>query len=283
MKRATPGHGTSRAATGGTGCRRRFLAFALGLWVVVCLELNLGAQVLDPRPGFEAANTLYEQGHYTEAATAYQTLIQGGIISPAVYLNLGNAWFKAGQKGQAIAAYRAGLRLAPRDPSLRFNLQFVRKEAAGEEAPAGRWWERWLASLTVNEWTVVFVCAFWLWFGLLVTREIRPGWRKSLRGYTGCAGLIACLLAFCVAAAIYQQAGQRPAVVITPEVVVRYTPLEVSPVFFKLQDGLEVSVLDEQPGQPTWFLIKDGAGREGWLKRDEVMLITASPYQSMPR
>jgi hypothetical protein len=230
-----------------------------------------GAPPLDPQPAFDAANKLYEQGHYREAAAAYQGLIQGGMVSPGLYFNLGNAWFKAGQKGRAIASYLIGLRLRPRDPSLRFNLQFVRQEVTGRERPPETWWQRWLAGLTINEWTLLCATAFWVWLALLSLREVRVEWRKSLRGYTALAGLSAILLLVCLDRATAQR-KVLPAVVVAPEAVVRYGPLDESQVDFQLHDGMEVIVLDDKPGPQSWFLVRDVTGREGWLKQDEVIL-----------
>ena len=81
-----------------------------------------------PNAEFEQANKLYEQGKFKEAAAAYQTLIDRGAESPTIYYNLGNAWYKAGQNGRAVAAYLHTERLAPRDPNVRFNLNFVRNK-----------------------------------------------------------------------------------------------------------------------------------------------------------
>ena len=52
-------------------------------------------------------------------------LIQAGSISTPIYFNLGNAWFKAGEAGRAILAFRQAEKLSPRDPDVRANLQFA--------------------------------------------------------------------------------------------------------------------------------------------------------------
>ena len=78
--------------------------------------------------GFEAANKLYEEGKFAQAAAAYEQLIQSGRVSAPLYFNLGNAWFKSGQMGRAITAYRRAEQLAPRDPDVRANLQFARNQ-----------------------------------------------------------------------------------------------------------------------------------------------------------
>jgi len=65
-----------------------------------------GAATADALAQFEAANRLYEQGRFAEAARGYEAILKGGSFSPAVYFNLGNARFKAGELGRAVVAYR---------------------------------------------------------------------------------------------------------------------------------------------------------------------------------
>src|SRR5689334_17765004 len=118
------------------------LTFAL-LWLMTC-AWNGRAQT--PLAAFDAANKLYEQGKYAEGAGAYEKILQTGTASPALYFNLGNAFFKSGQIGRAIIAYRQAQRLTPRDPDVRANLQFARNQVQGPTLAASRW-ERWLGAL----------------------------------------------------------------------------------------------------------------------------------------
>ncbi len=235
-----------------------------------------GSRAEPAASAFDQANKLYEQGKYAEAAAGYEAMIQSGARLSTLYFNLGNACFKAGEKGRAIAAYRQAETLAPRDPSLRFNLQFARNAVTGRDTLPGTRWQRWLATLTLNEWTTLAAGAFWLWFLLLALREYRRPWRKPLSGYTATAGLAAVLLAGCLGAAAFEQANTRSAVVIVPEAIVRYGPLEESQVFYQLRDGMEVSVLDEKQisGNEAWLQIQDDAHRVGWLKRDQVIMLS---------
>src|SRR6266446_6853706 len=107
----------------------------------------------------------------------------------------------------------------------------------------------------------------------------RPGGGRvlALVPATGVAGippgLAAVLLAACLGAAAFEQANTRSAVVIVPEAIVRYGPLEESQVFYQLRDGMEVSVLDEKQvsGNEAWLQVQDSARRVGWLKRDQVI------------
>ena len=277
-----------KQAIAGAAAGARSLAQRLGrlpvILVLFGLALPLGsAQAGSVAPeslaaSFDQANKLYEQGKYTDAAAAYQKLLQADPGSAALNFNLGNAWFKAGQSGRAIAAYRQAEKLVPRDPNLRFNLNFVRKKISGSDSAPPETWHHRLAALTLNEWTLLAMGAVWLWFLLLALRELRPSLRKSLSGYTATAGLAALLLSGCLAAAIYEQAGVKEAVVIATNAVVRFGPLEESGVSFQLRDGSEVTVLDrkemvEGDRKQDWLQVQDATHRVGWLQRDQVILL----------
>lgn len=246
--------------------------------VLVLSFLVLGIATLrgaEVAVSFDAANKLYEQGRFAEAAAAYAKQVEAAPSSPTLRYNLGNAWFKAGQTGRAIAAYREAERLAPRDPDVRFNLQFARKKVTGSEAAAGSLGARALAALTVNEWTMLAALAFWIWMLLLAVREWRPGWRGAVSGYTATAGMVAVVLAGGVAGAASQR-NRAEAVVCVPEAIVRSGPLEEAKVLHQWRDGVEVGILDRKElslgeARQSWVQVRDAAGRAGWLKSDQVV------------
>jgi tetratricopeptide (TPR) repeat protein len=218
---------------------------------------------------FDAANNLYFTNKFAEAAEAYGKLIAGGQRSATLYFNLGNACYKAEQMGRAIAAYRQAERLTPRDAALRANLQFVRKKVNGDERGIGPFWRDWLATLTLNEWAMTGAVLVWGWFLVLALREFKPGWRRALHSCTLWLGLTMLVSLACLAAAAYDRLANRFAVVVMKEAVLRFGPLQESRVSHQLQDGSEVSVVDEKD---NWLQVRDRKGRFGWLKRDQVQL-----------
>jgi tetratricopeptide (TPR) repeat protein len=246
-----------------------------GFLVHVSLVLTLTASAATPLAQFDQANRLYEQGKFADAAAGYQQLIAAGHSSATVYYNLGNAWFKAGQLGRSVAAYRRAQQLSPRDPNILFNLDFARRQVAGSNAPAPNLWERLLGRLTLNEWAVLAALVFWLCFALLVLREWKPAWRRPLRSYTIAAASLAALVIAMLAMAVYQSRAVREAVVVAQDAVVRYGPLEDSRVHFQLRNGAEVEIVGrKQNGSAeAWLQVRDGSNRIGWLKRDQVVVL----------
>jgi tetratricopeptide (TPR) repeat protein len=250
--------------------RTRWL-FTVFIWGV----LTFATRAADPIAIFDQANRLYEQGKFVDAANAYQQLAFSGQTSATVYYNLGNAWFKAGQLGRAVAAYRRAEALAPRDPNIRFNLNFARKQVTGSDAPLPAPWQRWLSRLTVNEWTVFASAAVWILFSLLILREWRSPLRRSFRPYVITASAATILFVGVAGLAFYERARTHEAVVVTPQAIVRYGPIEDSRVHYQLRDGSEVVVLDQKQLSQTesWLQVRDGSQRIGWLKRDQVVVL----------
>ncbi|HKX60809.1 MAG TPA: SH3 domain-containing protein [Verrucomicrobiae bacterium] len=239
---------------------------------------SAGAAVVDSTQtivGFDAANKLYEQGRYADAAGGYQKLIEAGAVSPTLFFNLGNAYFKAGESGRSIAAYRQAERLAPRDPNIQFNLNFARKRVASGEPPAGPFLARIIGALTLNEWTALAVGAFWAAFLLLAIGELRASFRDTGRRYAILAILAAVVFGAGVAGAARERLHPSDGVIAVPEAVVRSGPLDEAKVLHQFRDGTEVKLLDrKQIGNGiTWFQIRNSAGYSGWIKDDQLAVL----------
>jgi hypothetical protein len=218
----------------------------------------------DPAVEFDAANQLYEQGRFREAAAAYEKLLPAAP-TPALWFNLGNARFKAGQLGEAIAAYRVAQALAPRDPDIRANLQFARDQVKGPSLRPG-WLDRRLASLTLNEWTLLAAVPAWLFLSLLTLRQLRPAPAPRLRGWTWFLGLSAVLGVGMLALVVLRAPGRDWRVVVAREAVVRHGPFEESPSAFTVNDGAELRELDRKD---DWVRVTDGQ-RSGWVRGEQL-------------
>ena len=222
----------------------------------------------DVASSFDSANKFYDQGKYIEAADAYEKLAADGPVSAALYYNLGNALFKTGQLGRAIAAYHQAEQLAPRDADLRANLQFARNQVQGPTWHAN-FWHRRLRTLSLGEWTGLTVAAFWLTFLPLAVGQIRPSLKNGFRKLAWVAGLATVLLGVCFGFALHERLTGNKAIVVVNDLTVRSGPFEEAQGSFTAHDGAEFRVLDRKD---DWYQVSDGAGRIGWLKRDNVIV-----------
>ena len=241
--------------------------FQFILLAALCLNASVRAAE-DFTGAFDAANKIYEQGKFSDAAAAYEKLLQSGSVSPALYFNLGNAHFKSSRVGQAIVAYRHAEELAPRDPDVRANLQFARNQIQGPTLTPGRW-QRWLGNLSVNEWTILSVISLWLCLLALAAMQIRPALKAGLRSLALGSGLVTIVLGACLATVWTGNASQT-VIVTTHEAIVRSGPLEEAKAVFTAHDGAELAVLD---AKDDWFQVSAGQ-HSGWLKRAQSLSLS---------
>lgn len=242
-----------------------------GLRIVAVLALfllqTLSGFAADVSTEFDSANKLYEQGRFADAAAAYEKMIQSGTVSSAVYFNLGNAYFKSGQLGKAIAATREAEILTPRDPDVRANLQFIRARVqapTGSPAP----WRQWLTNLTLNEWAVLTAIILWAWLGLWVLIQFRPQLKQSLRALLWCGGAAIFVCGGCTYAA-WSSESTKTAIIITKDAILHNGPLEEAPSTATVHDGAELPVLDTKN---DWLQVRVDNQRVGWVKREQVTL-----------
>lgn len=246
---------------------------SLGVGMVVAVLVGAPLQVAGAVPElaarFEAANRLYHQGRFAEAAAAYEAILASGHVSAALYFNLGNARFKAGQLGRALVAYRRASELSPRDPDVLANLQFVREQVNGPTLRPGRL-DRALSRLSVNEWALLSAGAFWAALLLLTAGQVWPRARAALRWPVRLA--LAATLFFGSALSLVwtRTATGTVAVVTVRETAARNGPFEESPEAFRLGDGAELRVLDRRE---DWLQVSDGQRRPAWVKQEAVFLL----------
>ena len=236
--------------------------------VIGAMLLTVGAAHAD---AFNDASKLYEEGKYAEAAAAYDKIVQGGKVSPALYFNLGNAFFKANQPGRAIHAYREAESLSPRDPDVRANLQFARKKAgAGAPALPGNRWTRMLNHLSLNEWTGMTSVVVAILFLFLAVGQFRPESKPALFGVTIAAAIVSIGLLICLSLMWNQTISTKSAVVTASEAVIRKGPFDESQSSFTAHDGAELLVLDQKE---KWLEVEDGSHRSGWVLERDVAVI----------
>jgi tetratricopeptide (TPR) repeat protein len=223
----------------------------------------------DTAADFNAANKLYAEGKFPAAAAGYEKILQSGAASPALWFNYGNAEFKTGNLGKAIAAYRRAELLAPRDDEVRANLNFARKQVEGPTVRESRWAD-WLSTLTLNEWTVLAALAFWTTFILLAIRQIRPAWRSRLRGVTVGIVMVTILLCAGLGTAATIHFSKQTAIVVASETTARSGPFAEAQDAFAARNGAELAVLDQHG---DWLQVSDGSGRIGWLPAKQVEVL----------
>jgi tetratricopeptide (TPR) repeat protein len=114
----------------------------------------------DQNPAFAKANQDYSEGHFQEAIDGYQNLVKSGQWSANLFYDLGNAWFRLGDFGQAILNYERALALDSHHPEAAANLVLVRDEARALELKRN-WLDRYIEAGTSTQYSIVGSIALW--------------------------------------------------------------------------------------------------------------------------
>ncbi|MBA3010599.1 MAG: tetratricopeptide repeat protein, partial [Desulfobacula sp.] len=213
----------------------------------------------------------YRSGNFDAAAKSFETIARSGVVNPDLFYNIGNAYLKANDLGQAILWYERAKRLAPADPDLLFNLAHADTLVKDKiDVPLTLWdilffWQGVLPLKWIQACAVGFSCLFFLWAGrqTLGRKQIfsGPGWI-----------LILLLVLFFMAGAMedYRSRAENMAVIVRQTAAVRSGMMESSTKLFELHAGTRVQVKAQKNG---CLKIRLSKGRVGWVRPGDARII----------
>lgn len=246
------------------------IRFSTGLCVLLLLLAAPApalAQRAQAHQHFDAGNQAYAAGDYRGAVAAYEQALGAGYASGALYLNLGNAYYRLDEIGQAIRYYEKARRLIPDDPRLRHNLTIARARTVDSFSqippPFWRpWWNRLLIYVGALPFFIAAVMLLAVGAGAIAYR-IRTGRRTPWLRRTRTLALLlgGLLLAVALAASLSHRLDRR-AVVIEPIATLREAPEANAAEAVTLHEGTVFEVLDRQEG---WVEARLPNGVTGWL------------------
>lgn len=246
-----------------------------GLGMVLLMLLAVAGTAVAAGEGgvlttFFHGNQLYGEAKYADAAAEYEKVLATGVESPALYFNLGNAYFKTGDIGQTILNYERARQFMPGDPDLRANLNFAR-EQSGDDDPTPLWVKVLLPLADrVGTETLLWAAAgaVALVFLLLAAAQLWLPARRTLGGIAVASGVLGAVL--------WTSAGYRLLTLDWPTVgvvigkgtvPVRFEPQASGTMHFEAKPGVVVRIVGEREG---WVQVERNDGRRGWAPSERI-------------
>ncbi len=240
---------------------------------LIILPLNVFAQPDSLNQYIQKANELYKKTKYTQAIELYNKVLKTGWVSPYLYYNLGNAYFRTGNLAKAIVNYERAYRLAPNDPNIKHNLEFARqfvqdKFTTVKEFFLKRWWLDLSLTLKADTWAFTSIALFILTlvFALmyLFAKAIS---RRKLGFYLAIVFFILSVVTFDLSLVNkHYVLNSGEAIVLKPSSV-RSSPSTDGTELFLLHQGVKVKVLNKNDG---WYEVKLPNGAVGWMPKNSV-------------
>lgn len=238
------------------------------------MALGLAAAAASDR--WSEARAAFDARRFADAAAMYEAAARTGIDDPAVWFNLGNARWGAGDVGGAVAAYRRAWRLAPRDADIRGNLQTAIASRGGA-LPARSWAERMAETLSPAEAQWLLAAGWWaLWIAWPLAR-----WRRTTA--VGRAirrlGLAAAVTVAAAGGVLWHwRSTEAEQVVAQAGHNALFAPLDDARAYFTLPVGSIVRVVEIRG---AWARVRLDR-REGWVRR-EILAGVPSPENGLQR
>jgi tetratricopeptide (TPR) repeat protein len=243
-----------------------------GLAILVSSMMLLLASV-DVRADNEAQSAFalgveaYDRGNYAKAVDVWENLAQDrGISNGHLFYNLGNAYFRLGKIGEAMACYFGAQELIPRDRDVNRNIEILMKKTAEQLRPENyggfvdRFADGW-GFVSLRErlllggviWIVVSMCCY-----LVLQGRASRWW-----------AIFAVCIAIPVTVSFYMgwQLSGRWGAVISNAAQIHSGPSESSAILFNLGDGAPVMLHDRVEG---WAQVITADGRSGWVRQKEI-------------
>lgn len=223
----------------------------------------------DDASGFAKANQDYAAGHFQQAIDGYESLVRAKQWNAVLFYDLGNAWFRVGDRGRAILQYERALALDRRHPEAQANLRLVRDESRALELPRTLA-DRYLDFATSGQYAWVAAISFWIAIFALAV------WLLNARRSASTLAVLAIALLVCggAVAAVYTiengPDGRGVAIVTGKNIEARLATADNAGAVLALPPGSEVRVLSERG---EWLYASLPNSLSGWLPAKSVELV----------
>ncbi|RMF78671.1 MAG: tetratricopeptide repeat protein [Planctomycetota bacterium] len=204
---------------------------------------------------------------YQKAAAGFESLRADGVDNAAIEYNLGNAYFRLGRLGKAIACYRRAVVFEPTDERILANLKYAREQVEPRITPTGKralihklaFWHYLVPIAT--RYRIAAVCSVIGWLAMMLWVWQRRRWLLT----SGALLVVVALSnAGSVAIQLSEQVRTPPAVIVGDAVTLRlgrgegYDPALDHP----LGPGVEVRILRRRG---DWAEVELRDEQTGWL------------------
>ncbi len=225
----------------------------------------------------EDGNNLFKEGKYQEAIDSYESILNSGLESGALYYNLGNAYFKNNNIPKAILNYERAKLLLPHDKDIKYNLALCNSQITDKLKTVDTfflitWFENLKNKTKSDTWAFISIISFLITIvstGFFLFSKSRS--LKQIFFGLGIVLLLFSMLTFDFSANQKSLLTNRDhAIIFNPSVAIKSSPSDSGKELFILHEGTKVKVIETVAG---WNRIQISDGNEGWAPAQTMEVI----------
>jgi len=222
-------------------------------------------------------NSAYQNSLWHDAINCYMQIDSAGYQSADLYYNLGNSFFKSGDKAHALLWYERALRLSPNNEDIEHNIAFVNRQIIDkmEILPSifiVSWWNEISGLCTSNTWAILSIVCVWTTIAsLLLFLLSTPAFLRKTGNILLIISIILCIFCVICASREKNRYNQKPEAIIMEKVVsAQSSPTDNGKELFVIHEGLKISITDYSG---KYIEIKLPSGEKGWILGENAEVI----------
>ncbi|NOZ33872.1 MAG: tetratricopeptide repeat protein [Chlorobi bacterium] len=245
--------------------------------LLLLLSVSMFADNNTVNQTFSQANALYSQNKFKEAAKLYEQTISEGFISPELFYNTANTYYRLNKIGKAIYYYEKAKMLSPNDVDVNYNLELtkLRVKNLPPEVPKifpVRIFQQITFMKSSGFWGLWSLILFIVFLGLMYLYFIAKNSKgKKLRLLFASFIFFFSLISFIfMQYQMYQINAHNTGVVISKEIIAKSSPDDGAANLFKVYEGYKVKIENKNG---NWCEITLTDGRKAWIKQKYLMIL----------
>jgi tetratricopeptide (TPR) repeat protein len=216
-----------------------------------------------------SAEECYKKGEYSEALAQYEKYLERGVVSPELYLDIGNCHYRMGNFGESLLYYRRAWFLSPGNENIVNNISLFSKEEANPN-PFISFLSKIIDKISIRIFSYLLVLSFTL---LAIAVSMRLVQKVKLINFPANPLLFITSLFF-----IFSLLGfsvwfgrVKSRWVVTTETTIAYSgPDEEFKELMRVDEAEEGSLVREDGG---WWLVHFHSGQGGWIDSTTAALV----------
>ncbi len=224
------------------------------------------------------ATNAYTQGDFQQALNGFTEIEKGGYISPELYYNIGNSYYKqSGNLAHAILYYERALKLKPNYKDAQHNLllaqQFTLDRIDSVPEFVFVTWGRSVRTLMTSDGWALLSLGLLLLLGIFFLLYRYAGSLSAKRGsfIMGLLVLLSFAISLTSSITSYREMKKEDmAIILSPVTSVKSSPNQLGTSLFILHEGTKVELI-EHLGE--WSRVELSDGRQGWLQMNDMEII----------
>lgn len=247
---------------------KRLLILLLPLIIIAYTNVK-GFVQTEAEAAMQSGNSLYQNEDYEGAIEAYESVLELGYESAALYYNLGNSYFRVNNLGKAILNYEKALKHEPGDEDVIYNLRITQARTIDkiQEVPRifiSEWWNVIVTGLSVSGWGIVLIISYVLLILFVgIYFLARSGSTQRLAFYAGSVNLAIVFLVLILFISSYnREAAASYGILLEDVITAKQSPHLQSSDAFVIHEGVKFEI---EETLNDWAKIKLADGKIGWL------------------